>query len=243
MSSQRKSKKSAPIVWERADPVSRAAPTPLSRVKVVAAAMEIADADGLDAVSIRNVAAAVKASHMRLYGFVATKEELLDLLTDEVFGEIADMGPLGGDWREVLAEMARRTRRAWQAHKWFVDLLGGRPHLGPNALRFLEASYQALDRTSAMEDIDIAMFAVSAVNAYAVGAIRTESSEFNTGVSRYQWENATWPYLQRQLATGEFPMLERIVTQAEHAHPDELFERGLSCLLDGIQARLPLARS
>lgn len=238
MSSQRKPKKSAPIVWEREEPVSRPAPAPLSRGKVVAAAMAIADANGLAAVSIRSVAAAVKASHMRLYGFVASKEELLDLLADEVFGEIARMGPLGGEWREVLGEMARRTRRAWQAHKWFVDLLGGRPHLGPNALRFLEASHRALDRTSAMGDIDVAMFAVSTVNAYAVGAIRTESSEFNTGVNQDEWESAAWPYLQRQLATGEFPMLEKIVAHAEHPLPDDLFERGLSCVLDGIQARL-----
>lgn len=243
MMSEPRSRKGAGVVWERSEPARRPPPTPLSRAKVVGAAMALADAEGLEAVSMRNVAARLKASPMRLYGFVAAKEELLDLLVDEVFGELVDIGALDGDWRAVLGEIAFRTRHAWHAHKWFIDLLGGRPHLGPNALRFLESGYGALARTEGFEDIDFAMFAVNTVNAYAIGAIRTESSEFNTGVSQAEWENATWPYLQRQLETGQFPMLEKIVTQAEHPLPDVLFEQGLSCVLDGIHLRLQVRQA
>ena len=238
MMSEPPSRKGASVVWERSEPARRPPPTPLSRAKIVGAAMALADAEGLEAVSMRNVAARLKASPMRLYGFVATKEELLDLLVDEIFGELVGMGPFAGDWRAVLGQFASRIRRAWQAHKWFVDLLGGRPHLGPNALTFLEAVYAALVRAEWFADIDFAMFAMATVNAYAIGAIRTESSEINTGASQDDWENATWPYLQRQLATGRFPMLERIVTMARHPDPDETFETGLSCVLDGLAARL-----
>lgn len=233
-----KSRKGAAVVWERSEPAPRQPPTPLSRAKVVNAAMALADTEGLDAVSMRNVAARLKASPMRLYGFVATKEELLDLLVDEVFGEMAGAGPFEGDWRAILGQFASRIRRAWQAHKWFVDLLGGRPNLGPNALAFMEAGYAALVRAEGFQDIDFAMFAIATVNAYTVGAIRTESSEFNTGTSRQDWENATWPYLQRQLATGRFPTLEKVVSDADHPDPDDQFERGLACVLDGLEARL-----
>ena len=243
MMSEPSSRKGAGVVWERSEPARRPPPTPLSRAKIVGAAMALADAEGLEAVSMRNVAARLKASPMRLYGFVATKEELLDLLVDEIFGEMTGMGPFEGDWRAVLGQFATHIRRAWRAHKWFVDLLGGRPHLGPHALTFIETVYAALIRTEEFADIDFAMFAVSTVNAYAVGAIRTESSEFNTGASQDEWENATWPYLQRQLATGRFPMLEQIVTQAEHPQPDVLFEQGLSCVLDGIHMRLQARRA
>lgn len=235
------SAKKPPVVWERPEPAQRPPPVPLSREAIVQAAMGLADKEGLDAVSLRNVAAALEAGPMRLYGYVATKEELLELMVDEVYGEMAADGRLRGDWRKALRAVAHRMRRASRKHPWFTGLLGGRPHLGPHALAHLEAALAALGDTPGFEDIDTVMHALRTVNAYVIGAIQSEASELRSevqsGKTKTEWQNATGPYLQRMLATGQFPMLARVMQDATHPPLDALFDQGLECVLDGIAAR------
>ncbi len=226
------------LLWERSEPAIRPAPSPLSREKIVRAAVAIADSDGLAAVSLRKVGASLDAGPMRLYGYLSTKEELLDLMIDAVYGEIASMGPIDGDWRSILRTIARHTRQACHAHTWFIDLLGGRPHLGPNALAFLETSLAALNNAPGFEHIDVCMRAIGTVNAYAVGAIRSESSELKSGLNKAEWQKAWWPYLERRIATERFPMLAKVVRDASHPSPDAVFNGGLDTVLDGVAAQL-----
>src|SRR4051812_12274830 len=101
----------ASMVWERPEPAPRPAPGPLSRERIVRAAVALADAQGLPAVSLRKVGAALDAGPMRLYGYMSTKEELLELMVDAVYGEMAAEGALtgdGADWRAALCEVAQR---------------------------------------------------------------------------------------------------------------------------------------
>jgi AcrR family transcriptional regulator len=231
-----------PFVWERAEPAKRPVPGRLSRERIVRAAIAIADKDGLAAVSLRNVAAKLRAGPMRLYGYTSTKEGLLELMVDAVYGEIAAAGPVRGDWRETLRSIARRTRQAAKEHTWFVDLLGGRPHFGPSALEHYESSLAALSDAPGFEDIDAVLQAVGTVNAYVIGAIRGEASALNaeleSGMNEGEWQDATWPYLQRMIATGRFPTLARVVCDATHPSSDVVFERGLASVIDGIAAGL-----
>ncbi|MCE9668546.1 TetR/AcrR family transcriptional regulator C-terminal domain-containing protein [Myxococcus stipitatus] len=228
----------ARLIWERPEPASRPAPEPLSREQIVRAAIALADADGLAAVSLRKVGASLDAGPMRLYGYLSSKEELLELMVDAVYGEMASEGPLTGDWRQALRAMAHRTRRAANRHPWFIDLLGGRPHLGPHALAHVEASFAALNGTPGFEHIDRIMLAVGTVDAYVLGALRNETSKLESGMNQGQWEDASGAYIQRMIATGRFPMLGRVVRDATHPSPDAVFEQGLDCVLDGIAARL-----
>jgi AcrR family transcriptional regulator len=232
----------APLVWERPEPASRPAPEPLSRDRIVRAAIALADAEGLASVSLRKVGASLGAGPMRLYGYMSTKEELLELMVDAVYGEMASEGPIRGDWREALRSMAHRTRRSATEHKWFIDLLGGRPHLGPSALAHLEASLAALSNTRGFEDIDAVMQAVATVNAYVIGALRSEAStrreELESGMGRTEWQQASGPYIHRMIATGRFPTLAKVVRDATHPSFDVVFDKGLDCVLDGIAARL-----
>jgi AcrR family transcriptional regulator len=204
----------------------------------VHAAIAIADGDGLASVSLRKVGASLDAGPMRLYGYLSTKEELLDLMIDAVYGEIVSMGPIRGDWRTMLRTIAHHTRRACHAHKWFIDLLGGRPHLGPNALAHLEACFAALNNVPGFEDINTSMRAMGTVNAYVIGAIRSESNELKGGMNKAQWQEAWWPYIERLIATGRFPMLARVVRDASHPSHNAVFDRGLDTVLDGIAAQL-----
>lgn len=230
------------VVWERPEPARRPAPEPLSRERIVRAAIALADAEGLGAVSLRKVGASLEAGPMRLYGYLSTKEELLDLMVDRVYEEMMSAGPLQGEWRAALRTLAHRTRRAAQEHPWFSELLGGRPHQGPNALAYLEASLTAVSGTSGFEHIDTAIQAVWIVNAYVLGALQSEASERRaereSGLSKSQWQQAHWPYLQRMIATGRFPTIARAIQDATHPAPDRGFDQGLDCVLDGLAARL-----
>ncbi|MFF7457191.1 TetR/AcrR family transcriptional regulator [Kitasatospora sp. NPDC008115] len=223
------------LVWERPEPPGRPTPAPLSRDRIVGAAIRLADADGLEAVSLRKVAAVLGAGPMRLYGYIATKEELLDLMVDAVHAEIR---PSGGSWREVLHSLADATRRAAHRHEWFADLIGGRPHLGPHTLASGEAVAAGLNGV----DLDLAVPAIAAVNAYVVGAVRREiterRAERTTGMDKEQWQAAYGPYLQRTFATGRFPALAMVVRDGPHLDPDETFRTGLGFLLDGIEAHI-----
>jgi AcrR family transcriptional regulator len=223
------------VVWERPEPPDRPVPAPLSRERLVRAAIELADADGLDAVSLRKVAAALDVGPMRLYGYIATKEELLDLMLDTVYAEIQ---PTGDDWRQVLRSLAEATRRAAQQHEWLADLIGGRPQPGPHTLATGDAVLAAMGGV----DLDTVVPAVAAVNAYVVGAVRREIAERRaeraSGMDIKQFQAAYGPYLERTFATGRFPALATVVRDGPHLSADETFRTGLEFLLDGIEARI-----
>jgi AcrR family transcriptional regulator len=223
------------VVWERPEPPDRPVPAPLSREQLVRAAIHLADTDGLDAVSLRKVAAALDVGPMRLYGYIATKEELLDLMLDTVYAEIQ---PTGHDWRQVLRALAEATRQAAQQHEWLADLIGGRPQLGPNTLATGDAVLTAMGGV----DLDTVVPAVAAVRAYVVGAVRREIAERRaeraSGMDIKHFQAAYGPYLERTFATGRFPALATVVRDGPHLSADETFRIGLEFLLDGIEARI-----
>jgi AcrR family transcriptional regulator len=223
------------VVWERPEPPERPVPAPLSRERLVRAAIRLADADGMDAVSLRKVAAELDVGPMRLYGYIATKEELLDLMLDTVYTEIQ---PIGDDWRQALRSLAEATRRAAHEHPWLADLIGGRPQLGPNTLAAGDAVVAAMSGV----DLDVVVPAVAAVRAYVVGAVRREIAEQRaeqaSGMDIREFQVANGPYLERVFATGRFPALARVVRDGPHLSADENFRTGLEFLLDGIGARI-----
>ncbi|MFE9427477.1 TetR/AcrR family transcriptional regulator [Kitasatospora sp. NPDC006697] len=223
------------LVWERPEPQNRPAPAALSRDRIVRAAIELADADGLDAVSLRKVADALGVGPMRLYGYLAGKEELLDLMVDAAYAEIR---PTGDGWREVLRSLAETTRQVAHRHEWLADLLGGRPQLGPNALATGEAVVAALGEV----DVDSVMPMVAAVKAYVIGVVRREIAERRaeraTGLDEQGWQSALGPYLQRTFASGRLPAMAKVVHDAVHLDADQTFRIGLDFMLDGIERQI-----
>lgn len=223
-------------VWDRPEPPNP--PVPLDRELIITAAIALADQGGLEAVSLRKVAARLNAGPMRLYGYISTKQELFDLMVDEVHGEILpEEQP--GDWREALRVVAHRTRRAALRHEWLADLLGGRPTLGPNGLAVTEAKLAALD---GLADIDTVMRAVETVSAYLIGVIRREianlRAERATGLSKRDWQRASGPHMTRMLATGRFPALTKAVHDGTDVDPETSFTIGLDWVLDAVALKL-----
>lgn len=115
--------------------------------------------------------------------------------------------------------------------------------MGPNTLRMVEATFSAVSALGL--GIDAMMELIAQVNAFVTGYVHEELTDDKarrrSGLDREQWFRRQAPYIQKLIDSGDYPMLKRIVVEAElpHMDPDARFERGLSRLLDGIAANLP----
>src|SRR5262249_6534159 len=119
-------------IWVRPEPGTRR--PRFTREEIAQAALRIADAEGIDAVSMRRVAAELGAGTMSLYYYVQSKDELLDLMQDEMLGEVlVPDGELPGEWRAALTAIAMRSFAAFARHPWAIEAPPSAP--GPNVMR------------------------------------------------------------------------------------------------------------
>jgi len=225
----------AGLIWTRPPKEKRERPT---REAIVAAATDLADTDGLDAVSIRRVAAALQTRPMDLYRYFARKDELIDLMVDEVIaGALLDELPR--DWRDALTAIARALRAVCLAHPWMVTAAGRQALLGPNVMRHVE---QSLEATAALGLDQTKRLAIwRAVDSYTMGHAHLspgrDQSEDNTANDPGR-RAAAEAYLQGLADSGNFPNLAASgAAGLLHNDHDELtFETGLNWLLTGIAA-------
>ncbi|TYB56535.1 TetR/AcrR family transcriptional regulator [Nonomuraea sp. PA05] len=229
-----------PSVWARPRRERREQPS-LSREQIVAAALRLLDEDGLDALSMRKLGSVLNAGATSMYTHVTNKDELIELVVDEVYGEV-EVPP--GDWREALAGCARSMRATLLRHPWIVSVLGeaGVAYLGPNVLRLSERMLAVLEEGGfALEAADRA---VNTVVAYVIGAATSEAAWLTTlarsGRSEQEWAEALWP--AAEAAVRDHPRLRGLYAgqrgQDRGRTRAEEFEDGLACVLDGVASRL-----
>ena len=211
-----------PLVWERPVPERRRA-VPLDRDRIVAAATALADAEGLEAVTLRRVAADLGVLPMRLYTYLETKDDLLDLMADTAYQAIRLPAPRMA-WRPALRQIARGLRNTARVHPWLIPLLGGRPPYGPNGLRLVERVWSALYDLA--PDPATAAATCAAFIGYVTGALAQEEGE--------QDRDDVARYLATAVGQGPFPTLARAFAALS---PVDTFESGLDVVLDGITAR------
>lgn len=213
----------------------------LSREAIVAAAIELADTDGLDAVSIRRVAARLEARPMTLYSHIGRKDDLLDLMMDEVAGESVPAGELPDDWRDALRAIAHSTREACLRHPWMTGLAGRRFSFGPNALRHAEVSLAAVAGLDVDRERKVGI--LLAVDTYTIGQVIRELGDheaaWRENVSETSRQEANRAYLRGAVASGDFPYLAdfgpEILTESIPLR-DHRFDEGLDWLIAGIHA-------
>ncbi len=214
-----------------------------SRAEVAAVGVRVADAEGIEAVSMRRIAAELGAGTTSLYRYVSKKDDILDLMGDAIMGE-EDPPARTGDWRADLREIARRTRAVMLRHPWSAALSAGRPSLGPNGLRWMEASFAALGDLGL--DADDLLAKVSAVATYVRGTVAGELGEREaarrSGLTIDGWMAEQSPYGKVIRDSGRYPTFTRIMEEARIPHlPDRLerlFALGLEQVLDGLAASL-----
>ncbi|MFJ1753416.1 TetR/AcrR family transcriptional regulator [Kitasatospora sp. NPDC088134] len=226
-----------PLVW------SRPRPEPARRApgvdQYVAAALAVADAEGLAAVSMRRVAGDLGSGTATLYRYLTNRDELLDLMVDAAQGEHPLPEP-GEDWRANLAAVAHTLRATLLAHPWLLEgELTGRPSLGPHSLRRSESALRAA--VTLTPDLTAASRALGVVRAYVLGSVAAQqgarSAERRTGLTEEQWQHSVGPYIRQVLAAGEHPLIARRIAETEEPDPEAEFAFGLECVLDGLAAR------
>lgn len=207
----------------------------LTRDAIVEAAIEIADTEGLEAVSMRRVAAHLGARTMTLYTHIDRKEDLLDLMYDRLVEEIlVDEAAFTDDWRAAISEIARKERASLLRHPWFRELVGRRSKIGPNALRHIEQSLAALDPLHL--DPEKAIQVVGAIDHFMLGYVMMEILHPKRGKTSDEMV-----YLRQLAAAGDYPRLTPLLNDAWPRSKDN-FERGLKWLLDGIEQDLEQGR-
>ncbi|HEU5419039.1 MAG TPA: TetR/AcrR family transcriptional regulator [Streptosporangiaceae bacterium] len=229
------------VIWARPEGGGRGPRPAHSRQDIAAAGITIADAEGIDAVSMRRVAAEIGAGTTSLYRYVRNKDELLDLMADAAFGQ-EELPAAGADWQAGLREIARRNRAVLLRHPWLAALSPGRPALGPNGLRWLEAMFQIAARPGLTADDTLAV--VGTLLTFVRGHVSTELAERQagerSGVSPAQWMAAQGRYGEEIIGGGRYPALSKIMVEATSPHdPDRFatsFTAGLGYVLAGLAA-------
>jgi AcrR family transcriptional regulator len=219
------------VIWERPEPARRQA-APLDRARVVAAACALADAEGLDAVTLRGLAARLDVLPMRLYRHLGSHGDLLDLMADAACGEIALPDPTAGTWRDRLRALAAGIVAVARRHPWYVPLLGSRPPYGPHALAYQEALFAALDRPGL--DPATLMHAADAFQGYVVGALHLELLRVPAGARAHVPPREHLEYLARAVGDGRHPTLARLFATGRQLGAAEAFDAGLDLVLAGI---------
>ena len=220
----------------------RRGPKPSRSVEeVVSAAVALADAEGLAALSMRRVAETLGLSPMALYTYVPSKAELVDLMVDRVAVEISEPDPSLTGWREKVEHLARQRWSMAQHHPWLLQVGVHRPPLGPNILAKIESTLQALDGQG-LTEFEMNHFAALILN-YVRGSARAaldaREVERQSGMSDEQWWALNAELLEGLMEPSHYPTTTRVgaaykaVEQAA-VDPASDFEFGLQRVLDGI---------
>jgi AcrR family transcriptional regulator len=240
-------------IWARPEPGSRR--PRFTREQIAVTALGIADREGFEAVSMRRIAAELGAATMTLYHYVRTKDDLVALMDDALMAEaLIPPGELPADWRDALAEIARRTRKVLVGHPWALFSLQ-QAQFGPNAMRHFEQSLAAVAGTGLSPAGQLDLLAV--VDDYVFGnALHTNEARSRAAAAATDpaAASALMEFGLAQLGTGEFPHMQALVASAEpggsaddppgppmdEGSLADQFERGLQAVLDGAAARLSI---
>ncbi|MEV6523325.1 TetR/AcrR family transcriptional regulator [Longispora sp. NPDC051575] len=231
-------------VWSRPEKRRREHPA-LSREQIVAEAIRLLDEQGLDALSMRNLGTRLGAGATSLYTHVANKDELLELVVDEVYGEIT-VAPSEdpADWTGPARQLAVDLRATILRHPWLVAVLGhaGLQHLGPNLMSLVEDILTRFERAGFT--LRAGNQAISMLSAYVVGITTTEAA-WLTMLARGGHDEVE--LVQQFLLAGReavrpYPRLRELHESYDQLAPadtrEDSFTVGLDCLLDGMATRL-----
>ncbi len=228
--------RSLALLWEWDDRRNRGPRPKLSLDDIVVTAIEIADADGLEAVSMRRLAKALGVGTMSLYRYVPGKAELLDLMLDRVFETDPTSPRALDDWRGFLEDMGHAMWELYTSHAWLPQVDQTRPVLGPRALAGLEFALQHLTDLTLPDAYKIQ--AISAIETLASAAARLHNNaiaaERDSGRTDEEFWQAQEPVLMKAMNSGRFPMMASLADDAFAGGGAELFEFGLQRLLDGL---------
>lgn len=230
-------------LWERLD---RPAPAPrlaLTPHQIATVAVKVADAEGLDAITMRRLAAELGVAPMAAYRYVSGKDDVLELMIDLVYAELEL--PEAAGWRETMRALAIRSRSLMLRHFWLSQINpSALLALTPNRMAVAERALTSLDGLGL--DPDTRMVVFRTVDAYVSGAAQSEITVQRLMVDHgwttgHEVRTGLAPQMTWLLGTGRYPAYQRYVQEATRKdEPQWQFETGLDAVLDGIAARMAI---
>ncbi|MFE7137684.1 TetR/AcrR family transcriptional regulator [Streptomyces sp. NPDC057644] len=229
--------------WGLRDRPAKGPKPGLSLERIVAAAVRVAAAEGLGAVSMGRVAKELGASTMSLYRYVSAKDELYVLMQETAFGPPEPLSALesGAGWREALAEWASAQRDRFHAHLWLLRIPVGGPPATPNSLAWWEQGLQALEGSGLDEGdkISVVLLVSNFVRSEAVLMADLTAAVAARGVSPEDVMASYERTLRRLVDPARHPGISRLLESGVFTEPDDPdyeFTFGMERLLDGVEA-------
>jgi AcrR family transcriptional regulator len=206
---------------------------PLSRERVLQAAVALADSGGISALSMRKLGEALGVEAMSLYNHVANKSDVLDGMIDIVFSQI-ELPSGDGGWRDAMRRRAISARQVLRRHPWAIGLMESRTSPGPATLRHHDAVLGCLRRAGF--SIELTAHAYSLLDSYIYGfALQEATLPFGNAEEAVQVARDIFG----GFSAGQYPHLTELtmqhVLQPGYDYGDE-FETGLGLILDALQA-------
>ncbi|MGH3740457.1 MAG: TetR/AcrR family transcriptional regulator [Micromonosporaceae bacterium] len=230
------------LLWRDPSAAPRRGPQRgLSVDAVIAAAITLADDEGLEALTMRRVAQVLGVAPMTLYTYLPGKAELLDLMLDTAYRQMPRTYTTGQPWRQRLTAVAAENRALFTTHRWAIAVSTLRPVLGPGAIGKYEHELSALDGLglSDVEMDDCLTYLLTFVQASARATIDARAAQKLTAMNDEQWWAAAGPLLARVIDPAAYPLASRVGSAAGAAHgsahdPVHSYEFGLRRVLDGL---------
>ncbi len=222
------------LLWGRGGRPRRGPKPTLTVELIVEAATAVADAEGVEAVSMRRVAEQLQVGTASLYTYVTAKDELIALMVDESIARDPLPHTLPGDWREKFAAWARADWHDYRAHPWVIQLVSSAPALGPGAMAWIDSALSVLEGTGLGAPEKFA--AISCVDAYVRGQARKAVED-----GEPSWQEGHDVFLAEHVDWRDYPAMMRLGGPGRTFDREAEFELGLQCLLDGIEERMARA--
>lgn len=214
-------------------PAAKPERAPLTRERVLRAALGLADERGIEALSMRELGRRLEVEAMSLYNHVSNKDDVLDGMLDLAIGEI-DLPTGNVDWREAMRRRAVSARDVFARHPWAIALNDTRASSGPARLHYFEWVVGTLRRAGF--PVELALHAFSALDSYVYGFGRQQLGVDAGGGDSPEMIEA----FLAAIPTDEFPYIHEVIAHMLHTAWDEEadFEFGLGLILDGLERAL-----
>ncbi len=231
-----------PAARRRADPPPADPSTPLTPGRIVATAIAVADAEGLDGLSMRRVATDLGAAPMSLYRHVSDRDDLVMRMTDAVMWEEwrppAEPPP---GWRAQLEFAGRTLWAAFRRHPWLAPALSlTRPQPIAGGMAYTEWVLAALDGhgLAAAEALHVHLALFNVVRGTAINLEAEAAAEAASGLGNDEWMATQESALRSIVSSGRYPHFEHVLAGEFDLDMDAVFERSLRYLLDGLAVAL-----
>ncbi|WP_196777967.1 TetR/AcrR family transcriptional regulator [Lentzea aerocolonigenes] len=227
------------LLWRTQERVSRKGKPDLSVDRIVQAGIQLADADGLKALSMRRVAESLGVGTMSLYTYVPGKGELIDVMVDTVQAVTGRSETEG--WREHLMYVARENLALYRKHPWLLQVAPSRTVLGPQVAAKYDFELRGLEGIG-LTDVEmdsVLNLVLGHVQTSARGLTAAALTEQETGLTDQQWWDAAAPFLMTVFDPARYPVAARVGGAVGEAHqsafsPEHSFEFGLEMILGGV---------